>query len=123
MRIVWHGNYYKYMELARTQLFRSRKLDAADICGLAYALVIIESGCRHIAPLCYADRVRVSAWFQDIVYRIYVGYEVFNLTHNKRSARAFTVLASLTPEGQLLHRTPEGIAQRIAAADSRVEPE
>jgi len=123
MRIVWHGNYYKYLELARTRLFRSRKLDATDICALDYALVVIESGCRHVAPLGYADRVRVSAWFQDIVYRIYVGYEVFNLTTNKRAARAHTVLASITPEGQLLHRTPDGIAQRISASDSPVSVE
>jgi acyl-CoA thioester hydrolase len=121
MRIVWHGHYFKYLELARTQLFRSRKLDAADVRGLDHALVVIESGCRHTAPLCYADRVRVSAWFQDVVYRIYVGYEVFNLTQNKRSARAFTVLASLDSEGQLLHRTPEGIARRIAGPESRAD--
>ena len=25
LRIVWHGHYYKYLELARTQLLRSRE--------------------------------------------------------------------------------------------------
>jgi len=118
MRIVWHGHYYKYLELARTRLFRSRDLDAADIFGLDCALAVIESGCRQSEPLIYPDNIRVSAWFQDIVYRIYVGYEVFNLTTNKRAARAHTVLATLTPEGRLLHRTPEGIARRIVGPAS-----
>ncbi len=27
LRVVWHGHYYKYLELARTALFRSSGLD------------------------------------------------------------------------------------------------
>ena len=47
--VVWHGHYYKYLELARTQLLRSCHLDVANLMDLRLGLVVIESGCRYIA--------------------------------------------------------------------------
>ena len=32
-RVVWHGHYYKYFEMARTKLLRSLDLDAGEIVG------------------------------------------------------------------------------------------
>src|SRR5690606_75173 len=61
LRIVWHGHYLKYFEIARTALLRARGLDAGDLVGARYQLVVVESHCRHGAPLRYGDRIRVSA--------------------------------------------------------------
>ena len=65
MGVVWHGHYYKYLELARTELLRSRRLDVPDLLELGLGFIMIESGCRYAAPLRYGDRVRVAAWFRN----------------------------------------------------------
>ena len=113
LRIVWHGHYYKYLELARTQLLRSRKLDADDLIGLGIGLVMIEGACRYASPLFYADRVRVSAWFRDIKHRIFIAYEVTNLTRDRRAARAHTIFTTTNREGRMLLRTPAEILARL----------
>jgi acyl-CoA thioester hydrolase len=116
LRIVWHGHYYKYLELARTQLLRSRKLDIGDLIELGMGLVMIESSCRYASPLFYADRVRVSAWFRDVKHRVFTAYEVTNLTRDRRAARAHTIFAATDHEGRMMLRTPPAILERLGDA-------
>ena len=42
MRIVWHGNYYKYVEISRTALMREHRLDGPDVMQTGYSMVVIE---------------------------------------------------------------------------------
>ena len=116
MRLVWHGHYFKYLERARTELLRSRGLDVSDLVSLELAFVVIDSGCRYIAPLRYADRMRVSAWFRDISHRLYVAYEIQNLSRETHAARAYTVMATTSFEGRVFHRTPKAILERLGPA-------
>ena len=112
--VVWHGHYYKYLEIARTKLMRSRGLDGSDFIELGIGLVVIESQCRYVSPLRYGDHVQVAAWFRDSKFRIMVGYEVINLTRNIRSARAHTSLVTTTLDGTMYHRTPDSVLERLA---------
>jgi acyl-CoA thioester hydrolase len=113
LHVVWHGHYYKYFELARTALFRSRQLDVPDMVQLGYKLVVIESKCRHTYPLRYGDTFRVSAWFKEIEYRLHVAFEVHNLTAQRRAAKGHTILATLDPAGNLLLATPATMLARL----------
>jgi acyl-CoA thioester hydrolase len=113
LRVVWHGHYYKYLELARTQLLRSVGLDVGDLIGKAYGFMLIESGCRHVAPLRYRDRARVVAWIRDFRYRVCVQYEVLNITTGRRAAYAHTALATTDTTGRMLLVTPAAIVERL----------
>jgi acyl-CoA thioester hydrolase len=115
LRVVWHGHYLKYFELARTQLLRSCGLDAGELVGGRYQFLVIESRCRHGGPLRYGDRMRVSAWFSDTRRRLVISYEIWNLTLGRRAARGQTALATLDREGGLLLETPAEILARIGA--------
>jgi len=114
LRVVWHGHFYKYIEIARTELMRSRGLDGSDFVGLGFGLMVIESQCRYVSPLRYGDRVQVAAWFRDLKFRIMIDYEVFNLTSNIRAARAHTSLVTTTLDGAMYHRTPKSVLERLA---------
>jgi len=110
--VVWHGHYYKYLEAARTALLRARGLNTSRLGVLRYRFLIIESRCRYVSPLRYADRIRVAAWFRDVQHRITIAYEVTNLSQQRRAARAQTILATVDDEGRLLMETPVEI-QRL----------
>jgi len=111
--IVWHGHYYKYLELARTRLLRSVRLDAGDVIGPRWRFLVVESHLRYTSALRYGDNVRVSAWFGDLQHRIRIAYEVTNLGTGRRAARGHTILATTDLEGRLLLETPRGIVERI----------
>jgi acyl-CoA thioester hydrolase len=115
MGVVWHGHYYSYFEEARTALLRACDLDAGDLFGARVGFFGIESQCRDIQPLYYADRIRVTAWLKDIQHRIHIAYEIHNLTHDKRAARGHTILATTDLEKNLLLETPDEIRRRLLA--------
>lgn len=113
LHIVWHGHYYKYMEIGRTALMRSRGLDVADIHGLGYALLLVDSHCRYTYPLRYADRARVDAWFVSVTPRLVVAYRIRNLKDDRCSARGQTILVTTDQEGRLLPETPDALLKRL----------
>lgn len=109
LKIVWHGHYLKYLEIGRTAYVRSRGLDMADVMGLGYRMLVMEVALRYSFPLRYADRLRVTTWCHDKDHRINLGCEVFNLTHNRRSARGHCKLVTTDAAGNLLYETPDAI--------------
>lgn len=113
--VVWHGHYYKYLELARTALMKRCALDVPDLVALGYRMMVIETHCRHTRPLRYDERFRVTARFLDVDHRLMVGYEIQSVTHDRRVARARTSLVTTTPDGALLLETPHAIRSRIVA--------
>jgi len=117
LQIVWHGHYYKYFELARTALLRSCKLDGPEVHDLGHGMLVIESQCRHVAPLAYGDQIRITAWLADVIHRVHIRYEIQNLTQSRRAARGHTTLVATTRNGEMLHRTPQGILDRLLGDD------
>lgn len=113
--IVWHGNYYKYLEIARESLFESVGLTLPFFREHGLHLVVIESRCRHSFPLRTGERLRVRCWFKDIEQRLHVAYEIRNLSHDRRAARAWTTLVAMRGE-QMLLETPDAILASIRAA-------
>ena len=111
--VVWHGHYFKYLEVARTKMLAPLGLDGEDLLQTGHRMYVIESRCRHTFPLFYRDRFRVEAWLREYEHRLFVSFEVHNLTRARRSARAHTVLAVTDADGKLLLVTPRVIVSRI----------
>lgn len=115
LRLVWHGHYYKYFEIARTQLLRKKGLSAEQIVQTGFMFVVIETKCRYPAPLRFGHRFVVGARVADVDYRVKIDYEIWNATENKRSAYGHTVLATISQSGELLLRTPDVLLERLRA--------
>jgi acyl-CoA thioester hydrolase len=115
LHVVWHGHYYKYMEIARTQLLRALGLDGREMIELGYTLYVIESRCRYAFPLRYGERFRVTAEIIDIDNRINISYEIFNLTQGRRSARGKTALVTTDIEGNMFLETPDVVRRKLVA--------
>ena len=113
LKVVWHGHYLKYFELARTRLLRSIGLDAGDVIGARYQLMVSESRCRHIRPLRYGDRFEVVAWLGESSHHLAVKFQIDEIASGKKCATGQTTLVTLDLEGRLVHRTPDLILKLI----------
>ncbi|MFK7895791.1 MAG: acyl-CoA thioesterase [Myxococcota bacterium] len=113
LQIVWHGRYFEYFELARTQLFRERQLDIPAVRDLGLRMYVADVRCRFTSPLTYGDRVEVVAIAKEASPLIRIAYAVRNLTKDRRSARGHCVLATTDAQGELLTETPEIIRERL----------
>ena len=122
--VVWHGHIYKYMEIARTELFRMigweprpGSIEKTGVDENNYSIRIVESRCRHLMPLLYGDQLRVRAWVRDVETQVHVAYEVFNLTRDYRAARGRTTLVVVDGQGALVRSLdPARVAQLLGEA-------
>ncbi len=106
--IVWHGNYFKYFEAARTLLFRMKGLDVPECAQLGYIWPVIDCGCRFIQPARYAMKIRVTAQLEDIEHRIKVNYVVHDAGTGKKLAKGHTVQVAVHKEsGEMCLATPD----------------
>jgi acyl-CoA thioester hydrolase len=111
--VVWHGHYLKYLEIARTKMLSPIGLDGEELLATGHRFYVIESRCRHTFPLFYRDRLRVDAWIREYENRLFASFEVHNLTRERRSARAHTIMAVTDAEGNLLLEMPRVLVSRI----------
>lgn len=117
LHIAWHGHYWKYFELARTELFRKLKLDVPDMIELGYAFVVIDVQCRHVQALKYGERARVSAWVLASEDKVEIAYDITSLEGGHRVARAKTTLVTMSGKDRaMLFETPDIIRTRLRTA-------
>jgi acyl-CoA thioester hydrolase len=111
--VVWHGRYFQYLEVARSALFARHKIDVEDVRALNYRMYVTDAHCRYMHPLSYNDEVEVTARFTALSPLFRIAYDVRNLTVNRKSARAVTVLATTDATGKLLLETPHDLLARV----------
>lgn len=77
MGVVWHGNYLRWFEMARTELMRPTELPYPALVGRGIHLPVIEALVRYRRPARYDDllivrigRIHVSGVRLRIDYRI-----------------------------------------------------
>ncbi|MEJ2608857.1 MAG: acyl-CoA thioesterase [Candidatus Thiodiazotropha sp.] len=112
--IAWHGHYYKYFELARTALYRSRNLDIANVRKLGYIFPVIESQCRYVQPLGYGQRTVVEAVFSEWQSYIKISYVIRDEIGGDRFAYGYTKQAVCKVEGNLLLNVPDEVVDAIS---------
>ena len=113
--VVWHGRYFQYLEVARCALLASYSLDVEDVRGMGLRMYVTDARCRYMFPLSFNDEFRVTARVTAGRPLLRVSYEITNLTHKRKSARAFTVLATTDGAGNLLPETPDEVFERLPA--------
>ena len=84
MQVVWHGNYFKYFDVARFGLFDSVGVDLYRYLterNLVFPLT--RSSIKHILPLRFDDRFICRATVTEARYKIAMNFEIIRSDDNK----------------------------------------
>jgi len=111
MRIVWHGNYLNYFELARAALFEHYGVDLYTYYDREKIIFpIIRTSTKHIFPLKHRDEVICKATLVDANIKLVVDFEIRKTSDNSVCARGRTEqVAVKTPEMETLFSIPQDI--------------
>ena len=114
MGVVWHGNYLKYFEDAREEMFRECGFPYSEIERAGIAMPIVEVGLTYRRPARYdevlAVRVRVA---EPPRARVRVDYEVL-APDGAICVTGFTTLAFVSAATGAPCRPPEALRGRRA---------
>ena len=116
LQIVWHGNYYKYFELARTDLYQSIDLDVDQLQKNRFILPIIHSDCRYSKPLRYNQEITISSEFVAYEYYIEIAYKITVSGSASLAASGHTRQACCDLNHNIIYPVPEYISTKISNA-------
>jgi acyl-CoA thioester hydrolase len=115
MQIVWHGNYLKYFDIARNELFDGLGVDLFEFHDRTrYIFPIIRTAVKHIRPLKRGDEFICRATVKEGRTKIVVAFEIRLVADGTVCARGTTEQAAvLAPEMEMVYTIPEEISRAL----------
>jgi acyl-CoA thioester hydrolase len=115
MQIVWHGNYLKYFDIARSELFDGLGVELFEFHDRTrYIFPIIRTAVKHIRPLKRGDEFICRATVKDARSKIVVAFEIRLVADGTICARGTTEQAAvLAPEMEMVYTIPEEIRRAL----------
>ena len=121
MGVVWHGNYLRYMEVARTELLGKIGCDLSSIReGDGVDLPLIESGMKYLRPLHAGDDFHVVLLIRECEVRL--AFDYFIGKGDTLCCLGSTVQCAVSRKtGELEFAMPEHFAECIRRASETEE--
>lgn len=116
MGIVWHGNYFKYFELARCALLQRFDYDYEQMRDSGYAWPVVDLRTKYVRPLKYGQRLSVEARITEWENRLRIDYVVRDRDSDAIHTKAHTLQVAVElASGELQLVTPAVFRERIGA--------
>ena len=114
MNVVWHGHYFKYLEIARCALLRRFGYDYPDMRDSGWLWPVVDARIRYARPLTYGQPLRIRAEIVEWENRLKIDYLIFDQASGQRLTRAHTIQVAVDAvSGELQYVCPVVLWQRL----------
>lgn len=119
MEIVWHGNYVKYLEIARCALLDKIDYNYVQMKESGYAWPIIDMHLRYAGPATFGQRIKIRADIVEWENRLKIDYEVRDVESGRRLTRASTMQVAVDMvTGEMCFVSPTVLFQKLGVTES-----
>ncbi|MGL4861035.1 MAG: acyl-CoA thioesterase [Enterobacteriaceae bacterium] len=98
MGVVWHGNYFRYFEVAREALLNQFDYGYRQMRESGYLWPVVDSQVKYRDVLKFEQRFRVRATLEEYENRLRIGYQIFDAHSGKRTTRAYTIQVAVNAQ-------------------------
>ncbi|AOA74079.1 MULTISPECIES: thioesterase family protein [Stenotrophomonas] len=114
MHVVWHGNYFKYFEVARCALLQRHDYDYPQMRDSGYIWPVVDARVKYIRPLLYGQALRVRATITEWENRLKIAYEIFDADSGQVLTRAHTIQVAVdAATNEMLYLCPSVLWERL----------
>jgi acyl-CoA thioester hydrolase len=114
MEIVWHGNYVKYLEVARCTLLDQIDYNYYQMKDSGYAWPIVDLHLRYVKPVRFRQRVKVLAKIIEWENRLKIHYRISDALTGAKLTTAHTVQVAVEMAArELCFETPPVLRQKL----------
>ncbi|MFT4174612.1 MAG: acyl-CoA thioesterase [Rhodocyclaceae bacterium] len=120
MHVVWHGNYVRYMEIARCALLQRLDYDYPQMEASGYLWPVVDVRVKYVKPLRYGQRVRVRAEIVEWEMRLKTDYRIVDAdTGEKLTTGSIVQVAVDAASGEMLFVCPPVLWERLGITPDR----
>jgi acyl-CoA thioester hydrolase len=114
MEIVWHGNYVKYLEVARCALLDKIDYNYSQMKASGYMWPIIEMNLRYPGSASFGQRLLLRAEIVEWENRLRIDYLISDAASGKRLNRASTTQVAVDiHSGEMCFVSPPVLFQKL----------
>ncbi len=117
MKVVWHGNYARYLEQARCALLEKLHYSYPEMEQSGYVWPIVDLRVKYVRPVRYSQRIRVEARLVEYENRLKIEYVCRDDTSGEIVTKAHTIQLAVTIDTQELRlESPAVLLDKVREA-------
>lgn len=115
MNIVWHGNYPRFFELARTALLKKIGYGYDDMIVSGYAWPVIDMHIRYYRPLRLGRWIDISASITEWENRLKIEYLARDVESGQKTTKGHTIQVAVDIKTEvMLWQAPPILREKLA---------
>lgn len=117
MRIVWHGNYPRFLEQARTALFEKLSFGYREMSESEFAWPVVDMRIKYVRPITPTQTIRVIASLVEYENRLKTSYVITDAATNEILTKAHTIQVTVNrASNELCFETPPTLVEKVRRA-------
>ena len=114
--MVWHGNYVKYLEIARCALLSHINYDYLEMKASGFIWPVVDMRLKYIRPITYGRTIVIACAVVEWEHRLKISYHITDKETGLLLHKAYTVQVALDACSQeMLFQTPKILAECLGA--------
>lgn len=115
MRVVWHGNYVKYLEVARCELLKLFDYNYLQMEASGYMWPIVDMRIKYVASARLSEWITIEARLVEYQTRIKIDYIVRDKATQQVLTKAHTIQVAVEmATGEMSFNTPQCLFDKLA---------
>ena len=122
MGVTWHGNYFRYIETARSALLDSIGYNYRQMVDSGYLWPIVDARIKYVRPTTFGQRLRVTATLAEYENRLRIAYTITDVASGDVVTEATTTHVAVHREsGEMTFVSPPVLIDKVRAALTAAE--
>ena len=114
MQVVWHGNYARFLELARCALLEKIGYSYPEMARSGYFWPVVDMRIKYVRPVRMAQQIRLTATLVEYENRLRIDYRIVDAASGDLLSKAQTTqLAVAVETGQLDFNSPNELVDKV----------
>lgn len=114
MKMVWHGNYIKYFEIARCRLLDKLGYNYIDMEKEGVVWPVVDLRVKYIRPISFKQIILVHALIVEYENRLKIQYLICDKKTGETLTKAYSIQVAVNQETQQMYYcSPQSIVDRI----------
>lgn len=102
MGVVWHGNYFRYFEIAREALLNQFDYGYRQMQESGYVWPVVDTRVKYRDVLTFEQRIRVRATIEEYENRLRIGYQIVDAASGRRTTSGYTIQVAVDAKTKAL---------------------
>jgi acyl-CoA thioester hydrolase len=117
MGVTWHGNYLRYLELARSALLNELGYNVRQMTASGYAWPIVDARVKYVKTTTFGQRLRVRATLEEYENRLKIEYSIMDSQSGEIVTKATTTQVAVDQQrGEMCFVSPQVLLDKVRAA-------